>query len=61
VDLLPSAEVEALLRHRGGVAISAERRQGLETLLAKADRTLFAEGSSQRLGALSPAAALMQG
>jgi GTP-binding protein HflX len=60
-DLLPPAEVETLLRHRGGVAISAERRQGLETLLAKADRTLFAEGSSQRLGALSPAAALIQG
>jgi GTP-binding protein HflX len=59
-DLLPEEEIEPLLRQRGGVAISAHHRQGLEALLAKADRTLFAEGSSQRLGALAPAAALMQ-
>ncbi len=58
-DLLPPEEVELLLRHRGGVAISAQKHQGLEALLAKADRTLFAEGSSQRLGALSEAASLM--
>ena len=34
------------------VAISAEKREGLATLLAKADTTLFAEGASAALGAL---------
>jgi GTPase len=45
-DLLPPDEVEALLRSHGGVAISAQTREGLATLLAKADTTLFAEGVS---------------
>jgi GTPase len=45
-DLLPADEVEALLRTHGGVAISAQTREGLATLLAKADTTLFAEGAS---------------
>ncbi|MBF5043616.1 GTPase HflX [Aggregicoccus sp. 17bor-14] len=45
-DLLPPDEVEALLRTHGGVAISAQTREGLATLLAKADTTLFAEGAS---------------
>ena len=41
-----------LVRTRGGVAISAATGQGLEALLQKADRTLFAEGGSGGLGAL---------
>ncbi len=41
-----------LVRTRGGVAISAATGQGLEALLHKADRTLFAEGASGTLGAL---------
>ncbi|KFE61051.1 GTPase HflX [Hyalangium minutum] len=51
-DLLPAEDVEALLRSRGGVAISAQTREGLTSLLAKADTTLFAEGASEALGAL---------
>lgn len=49
-DLLPADEVEALLRNRGGVAISAATREGLASLLAKADTTLFAEGATQAMG-----------
>ncbi|RKH05433.1 GTPase HflX [Corallococcus praedator] len=49
-DLLPADEVEQLLRSRGGVAISAAKREGLATLLAKADTTLFAEGASESIG-----------
>ncbi|WP_239470034.1 GTPase HflX [Archangium violaceum] len=49
-DQLAPDEVESLLRTRGGVAISAIQREGLATLLAKADTTLFAEGASQNLG-----------
>ncbi|AEI62330.1 GTPase HflX [Corallococcus macrosporus] len=51
-DLLPQDEVEALLRTRGGVAISAATREGLATLLAKADTTLFAEGATEAIGAV---------
>ncbi|WP_171420892.1 GTPase HflX [Corallococcus exercitus] len=49
-DQLPADEVETLLRSRGGVAISAVKREGLATLLAKADTTLFAEGASESIG-----------
>ncbi len=52
-DMLSAEEVESLLRSRGGVAISAEQREGLATLLAKADTTLFAEGASEALGAVA--------
>ncbi len=51
-DMLSEEEVETLLRSRGGVAISAEKREGLSALLSKADTTLFAEGASAALGAL---------
>jgi GTPase len=51
-DRLSPEEVEALLRSRGGVAISAVQREGLATLLAKADTTLFAEGVSESLGVM---------
>jgi GTP-binding protein HflX len=57
-DLLDQEEVESLLRTRGGVAISAARREGLSTLLAKADTTLFAEGASQNLGVVADDASL---
>jgi len=43
-DLLAPGEADALLREHGGVAISAERRTGLELLLEKANTTLFAAG-----------------
>jgi GTP-binding protein HflX len=49
-DLLPVEEVETLLRSRGGVAISAASREGLASLLAKADTTLFAEGATEAIG-----------
>ena len=49
VDLLSEEEVELLLR-RGGVAVSAATGHGLKELLDRADRTLFAEGSSSSLG-----------
>lgn len=54
-DLLSAEDVEALLRSKGGVAISAEKRDGLASLLAKADTTLFAEGASESLGAVTEA------
>ncbi len=43
-DLLSADEVEQLLKNQGGVAISAERKTGLELLLEKANTTLFAAG-----------------
>ncbi len=52
-DLLGDDEVEALLRDRGGVAVSATSRQGVDELLRKADRTLFAEAGSEALAPLA--------
>jgi GTPase len=43
-----------LIRTRGGVAVSAMSGAGLEVLLQKADRTLFAEGGSEALGRIAP-------
>ena len=43
-----------LVRTRGGVAVSAVSGAGLEVLLQKADRTLFAEGGSEALGRIAP-------
>ena len=54
VDLL-SEEGEELLLRCGGVAVSAATGRGLTELLNKADRTLFAEGSSSSLGTVSGA------
>ncbi len=51
-DRIDPGLAETLVRTRGGVAISAATGQGLEALLHKADRTLFAEGASGTLGAL---------
>ncbi len=59
-DMLDAEEIESLLRTRGGVAISAARREGLSTLLAKADTTLFAEGASQNLGVVVDEASLAE-
>jgi GTP-binding protein HflX len=49
-DRLSAEQVALLLRSQGGVAVSALDRQGLEALLLKADRTLFAEGAAFCLG-----------
>jgi GTP-binding protein HflX len=46
-DRLSSDEAEALVRARGGVAISAVTRAGLQDLLLKCEDTLFAEGTHQ--------------
>ncbi len=51
-DLLSPIEAMALVRVRGGVAISAARREGLDLLLEKAERTLFAESGSEKLAVL---------
>ncbi len=51
-DRIDPELARTLVRTRGGVAISAIGGQGLEVLLHKADRTLFAEGASDELGAL---------
>jgi GTP-binding protein HflX len=59
-DMLDAEEIESLLRTRGGVAISAARREGLSTLLAKADTTLFAEGASRNLGVVADEASLAE-
>jgi GTP-binding protein HflX len=45
-DLLGQAEVDELLKSRGGVAISAQTKQGLDALLQKAEQTLFAESGA---------------
>jgi GTP-binding protein HflX len=52
VDRLSPEEAEALVRARGGVAISAATRAGLEALLLKCEATLFAEGEREHAEAL---------
>jgi GTP-binding protein HflX len=52
IDRLNAEQAAELLRDHGGVAISAARRVGLEGLLEKAERTLFAETASHQLAAL---------
>jgi GTP-binding protein HflX len=56
VDRCAPNEVETLLRTRGGVAISAQQASGLEALLLKADRTLFADAAER--GETSPSGIL---
>ena len=51
-DRLSEEEAELLVRDRGGVAVSALSRAGLDELLLKAERTLFAESASDELAAL---------
>ena len=48
-DRLSPELLATLVRTRGGVAVSAISGAGLEVLLQKADRTLFAEGGSDAL------------
>jgi GTPase len=50
---LSLAAQSALIQQRGGVAISALRKIGLETLLHRAELTLFADGNSAHGLALS--------
>ncbi len=45
-DRLDPEAVQELLRDKGGVAISAQTRSGLETLLAKAEQEVFAEAAA---------------
>jgi GTP-binding protein HflX len=52
-DRLGPDEIEALLREHGGVAISAARKEGLDVLLEKAERTLFAESGGEGLAMLA--------
>jgi GTP-binding protein HflX len=56
-DQLPPAEVEALLRERGGVAVSARARQNFDELLLKCETTLFAEGAQADAQVLADARA----
>jgi GTPase len=49
-DRLPADQLAVLLRREGGVTISALCRQGMDLLLAKAERLLFAEGNVTDLG-----------
>jgi GTP-binding protein HflX len=46
-DLVSQIELLALVRVKGGVAISAAAKVGLEALLEKAERTLFAESGKE--------------
>ena len=48
-DQLQTQDIEALLRVRPGVAISARSRSGLEQLLENASQTLLAEANDRRL------------
>ncbi len=48
---LPPEELEDLLRHEGGVAISALGRTGIDELLLRAEEALFAEGGDMGRGA----------
>ncbi len=49
-DQVAPDELAMLLRRDGGVAISALSREGMDLLLAKAERMLFAEGNVTDLG-----------
>jgi len=55
VDRLSAEQIDALLRARGGVAVSAIDRRGFDELLEKAETTLFAEGQSEKAEALHAA------
>ncbi len=51
-DALPPGEAGELAERDGGVAVSAVSGAGMDTLLAKADAILFAEGATAELGTL---------
>ncbi len=52
VDRLSEEDATALVADRGGVAISAVTKQGVEALLVKAERTLFSEVADDALAML---------
>jgi GTP-binding protein HflX len=54
VDRLSEEEADALVSDRGGVAVSAANRVGVDALLLKAERTLFAEMADDSLSMLRP-------
>jgi GTPase len=54
-DRLAPEQVEQLVRTHGGVAVSALTRVGFDTLLDKAETTLFAEGHAEKAEALQAA------
>jgi GTP-binding protein HflX len=51
-DRISEEEVEALVSDRGGVAISAVTHSGIDALLVKAERTLFADTADDALAML---------
>ena len=51
IDRMPDGEGEALARRHDGVAVSALRRTGLQGLLARAERLLWASDEGPRDGA----------
>ncbi|MBX7116095.1 MAG: GTPase HflX [Myxococcaceae bacterium] len=53
VDRVNAETLESLLRARGGVPVSALTQRGLEELLVKADRTLFAEAQDAALSSMA--------
>jgi GTP-binding protein HflX len=55
IDRLAPEQAGELLRAHGGVAVSAVTRLGFDELLAKAERTLFAEGDTEHAEALRDA------
>ena len=50
IDKLENGEGEALARRHGGVAVSALKRTGLRTLLARAERMLWTNDGRDRTG-----------
>ncbi len=52
VDRIPEEEAQGLVADRGGVAISAATRAGIDGLLLKAERTLFSEVADDALAML---------
>ncbi|MBS1150070.1 MAG: hflX [Myxococcaceae bacterium] len=52
IDRISEEEADALISDRGGVAISAATSRGIDALLLKAERTLFAEVADDSLAML---------
>jgi GTP-binding protein HflX len=58
-DLQSPEEIDRLVRAYGGVAVSAVRGDGLDQLLFKADRALFAEGARRLLSSADTSAPIV--
>lgn len=52
-DRMPKGVVNVLIRQRGGVAVSALKREGFDELLHLAEDTLFSEGADADAAALA--------